>query len=238
MRRIILILPPFKETTDFLHPGGTCWELTRRTIEQVKKEHPKARCIWGWSNTSFYHCAIKDLPPGMDGQSYHPYGTGLRELPKQEEHPEGNLEGFTPTLDVRMPEGWAHEYWKVESLMHLLNPEARKARPAGTERFYHYMTEHGVLPAEDGVTDLASSWQLKSKVALRSYCLWLNKGIDTLEYYCAYEKDPLGFGLMSADIPTLPDDAKFDDVATPPMKAVRNVTRAFAGVCISTRLSR
>lgn len=119
---------PFKETKDFLHPGGTCWELSRRTVELVKKEHLHARCIWGWSNTTFYHTPVKDLPPGMDGQSYHPYGTGLRKLPEQETHkerPELNLEGYTPTLEVRIPEGWAHEFFQTEGIMRLLNPEAK-----------------------------------------------------------------------------------------------------------------
>lgn len=223
---------PFTHVKDFLHEGGGCWEIARRTVEAVKKDHPNARCIWGFSNTTFYHCPIAELPPGTDGQSYHPYGTGTRALPAQEthkDHPEYNLEGYTPTIDLRMPEGWAHTFVQTECLMRLLNPEARKAHPKGTAQFHHYMTEHGVAPPEDGVKDAAGGWDLKTRCALRSYCLWLNKGVDVLEYYCAWEKEPLGMGLMPPGLPALPADSKWDDVATPPMRAVRNLTRAFAG---------
>ena len=73
---------------DFLNRGRHCWELARRTIEAVKREYPKARCIWGFSNTTFFHCPIAKLPPGTDGQSYHPYGTGTRSLPRQEQYPD------------------------------------------------------------------------------------------------------------------------------------------------------
>ncbi len=72
--------PPAVEfkTKDFLNKGGHLWELARRTIEAVKARHPRARCVWGFSNTTFFHVPIKGLPPGTDGQSYHPYGTGTR----------------------------------------------------------------------------------------------------------------------------------------------------------------
>ena len=98
----------------------------------MKKENPKVRAIWGFSNTTFYHCAIPKLPPGIDGQSYHPYGTGLRKLPEQEQHkdqPQNNLEGFVPEVEIRMPEGWAQTFLQTECLIRLLNPEARKRIP-------------------------------------------------------------------------------------------------------------
>lgn len=220
---------PFAEPKNFLLPGGSCWELARRTVEAVKAEHPHARCIWGFSNTTFFHCPVDKLPPGMDGQSYHPYGTGTRTYPEDEDHPELNRDGFTPTLQTRLPESWAHLYVKTETLMKLLNPQARQHHPRGVEHFHHYMTEHGVLPPECGVTAPADCWDLKTKCALRSYCLWINKGIDVLDYFCAYDHAITGFGLLPPDLTKLPPDSKWDDVATPPMRAVRNLARAFAG---------
>jgi hypothetical protein len=217
---------------DFLNPGGCCWELARRTVEAVKKESPKVRTIWGFSNTTFYHCAIPKLPPGSDGQSYHPYGTGLRKLPEQEQHkdqPQNNLEGFVPEVEIRMPEGWAQTFLQTECLIRLLHPEARKTHPPGTQRFFHYMTEHGVVAAECGITDEAGAWELKSKCALRSFCLWLNKGVDVMHYFNAYQKDPRDMGLLPADLAKLPADGAFDQFATPPLRAVRNLTRAFDG---------
>lgn len=224
--------PGQKKAADFLNAGGNCWELARRTVEAVKAAHPKARCIWGFSNTTFFHCAVKNLPPRMDGQSYHPYGTGTRSLPDREthkDHPDFCVDGFIPKIDIRMSEGWAHTFTQTESIMRLLNPEARKATPLGTTRFYHYMTEHGVVPAECGVTDEPGEWRLKTKCLLRSMCLWLNKGVDTMDYFCAWEATSAGMGLLPPGLPKLPADAKFDDVATEPMKALRNLTKAMAG---------
>ena len=119
----------------------------------MKHDNPQARCIWGFSNTTFFHCAVDALPPQTDGQSYHPYGTGTRQLPQQEymrDKPEMNFEGFVPTVAIRMPEGFAHTFLQTESLMRLLNPAARQNHPPASERFRHYITEHGVMPPNAG----------------------------------------------------------------------------------------
>ncbi len=217
---------------DFLREGGNCWELARRTVDSVKARHPRVRCIWGFSNTTFFHCPVDKLPPRMDGQSYHPYGTGTRSFPRDEAHqdrPDFNLERYTPTMDVRMPEGYGHVFYKTESLMRLLNPEARKRAPQGTQRFYHYVTEHGVVPAECGITDERGQWDIKTRCALRSFCLYLNKGLDVMHYFVAHQDSPGGMGLLPPELGRLDRNARFEDVATPPMKAIRNLTRAFAG---------
>lgn len=226
--------PPTVEfkTKDFLNKGGHLWELARRTVEAVKKEYPKVRCIWGFSNTTFFHVPIEGLPGGTDGQSYHPYGTGTHTYPQDEDYrdkPELNLDGFTPQTEFRIPEGLAHTFIKTESLMRLINPEARRRRPPDVKRFYHYMTEHGVAPPETGAKDEDAAWRLKTLCALRSYCMWLNKGIDVLHYFSAYEDKAMGMGLLPPNLKTLDPNAEFDKVATPPMKAIRNLTREFAG---------
>ena len=101
--------------------------------------------------------------------------------------------------------------------------------PEGTQRFFHYMTEHGVVAAECGITDEAGAWDLKSKCALRSFCLWLNKGVDVMHFFNAYQKDPQDMGLLPADLAKLPADGTFDQLATPPLRAIRNLTQAFGG---------
>ncbi|MFW6164466.1 MAG: hypothetical protein ACODAJ_16980, partial [Planctomycetota bacterium] len=106
---------------DFLRPGGHAWEVTRRTVEAVKGEFPEtvSRVIWGWSNTTFFHTPIEKLPAGIDGQSYHPYGTGWRKLPEREQAPHQPwrcLEGHCPTYRVCFAEGWAHTFIQCESL--------------------------------------------------------------------------------------------------------------------------
>jgi hypothetical protein len=221
-----------KPAKDFLHEGGTCWELARRIKEAAAKEFPKSRVIWGFSNTTFFHTPVDQLPPGIDGQSYHPYGTGTRKLPEQEYHkdqPKENADGFTPKIDVRLPEGIAATFIQTESIMRLINPDARRRAPKGVERFHHYMTEHGVLAPECGVTDDAGAWALKTKCALRSYCLWLHKGVDVLHFYAAWYKEASQFGILPVDLAKLPADASFDEVATPTLKAIRSMTRVFDG---------
>lgn len=221
-----------KPDRDFLHEGGSCWELAKRVVRAVKDSFPRARVIWGFSNTTFFHTAVDQLPPGTDGQSYHPYGTGTRKLPEQEyhrDHPEENVDGFTPTMEVRLPEGVASTFIQTESIMRLIHPEARRRAPKGVERFRHYMTEHGVLARECGVRDEAGAWRLKTKCALRSYCLWLHKGVDVLHFFAAWDKEAGEFGLLPVDLPKLPADAAFDDVAPPPLRALRALTGAFAG---------
>ncbi len=157
-----------------------------------------------------------------------------RAYPRDEDYrdqPAMNLDGFTPTAEFRIPEGWAHTFVKTESLMRLLNPEARRKHPAQVGRFYHEMTEHGVAPEEAGVKDEAAAWRLKTLCALRSFCLWLNKGVDVLHYFSAYDdnKVGLGMGLLPPGLKNLAPDAQFERVATSPLKALRNLTRAFAG---------
>jgi hypothetical protein len=91
------------------------------------------------------------------------------------------------------------------------------------------MTEHGVLAAECGVNDDPGAWTLKTKCALRSYCLWLHTGIDVLHFFAAWDKEAGQFGLLPVDLPALPADARFDEVAPPPLKALRALTRPFEG---------
>ncbi len=98
----------------------------------------------------------------------------------------------------------------------------------GVERFYHYITEHGVVPAECGIDDARKGWNLKTLCLTRSLCLWLNKGVDVMHYFAAYDANPLGMGLLPVDLPKLPSESKFDRVATVPMAVLRNLTRALA----------
>ena len=101
-------------------------------------------------------------------------------------------------------------------------------RPEGTQRFYHYITEHGVLPAECGVKDEGRAWQLKSLCLTRSLCLWLNEGVGVMHYFVAHDRDPLGFGLLPAGVEELPSAMRFVQAATPPLPALRNLNRQMA----------
>lgn len=206
---------------DFLHPGGQAWELARRTVDVVRARHPGAKVIWGFSNTTFFHVPPEELPPGIDGQSYHPYGVGRRCFGPWKEswvrsYP--HADGPAPDTCFVMPEGWAHTYQQTESLMRLLPPGARTRRPPGTVYFQHFMTEHGFAPAELDLSDTEEILRAKAKFLLRAPVFWLNKGIDAIYVHQAYEPLDTGMGFLRAD-----------GSPGPALEALRRMTGAFAG---------
>ena len=222
---------------DFLNPGGHAWEVSRRTAAMIKKEFPGTRVIWGWSNTTFFHTPIERLPEGIDGQTYHPYGTGWRDLPKREQapnQPHRCLEGHCPTYRLCFPEGWAHTFIQCESLIHHLRPDHRLTRkPKGTQRFHHYITEHGVVPAEAGVKGDAESLRLKEKFLVRAILFWLNKGLDRITIFQAGpEKNNEGMAISLAkahDLKKLPPDSEIDEWLSPALRSLRRTVKVFAG---------
>jgi len=226
-----------KVAKEFLNPGGHCWELANRTTAMAKKEFPGTRVIWGYSNTTFFHCPIAKLPPGTDGQSYHPYGTGWRDMPEREQF-RGDAakceEGFAPTYRMAFAEGWAHTFIQTESLMRHLRPDRRwTVRPEGVERFRHYITEHGVVPAEAGVKGDAASLRLKEKFILRALLFWLNKGIDRLTLFVSgpdKNEEGMGFHLAKVkELKAMPPEGEADAWLSPALRALRRTVRAFDG---------
>ncbi len=214
-------------STDFFKQGGHLWDVANRTVQAVKWHYSGARVIWGFSNTSYFRTPQLSLPPGIDGQSYHPYGTGLRSFPSLYQ---GRSVGtaFVPAVHMRRPEGWASDFQQTESLMRLLNPVTRSAKPQWSTSFHHYITEHGVLPADCGVTDEATAWELKSKVAIRSLCFWLNKGIEHVDLFSAFDKNPLGYGLMPANTDTLPSSTSPQNIYSQPLRSIQTMTSWFS----------
>jgi hypothetical protein len=226
-----------KMEKDFLRPGGHAWEVSRRTTDMIKKDFPGTRVIWGWSNTTFFHCPIKELPPGIDGQSYHPYGTGWRNMPEREQDPNDTkrcLEGGSPTYRLCMAEGWAHTFIQCESLMHHLRPDKRlTVKPQGTERFHHYITEHGIVPAEADIKGDPESLRLKEKFLVRAILFWLNKGLSRITIFQAGpEKDNQGMAISLAkakELKELPPDDQLDEWLSPALRSLRRTVKAFDG---------
>jgi hypothetical protein len=224
---------PLSPQSDPLLPGGRYWEMGRRSLDYIRLNAPRdVRVIWGFSNMTFYHTPIEQLPAGMSAQSYHPYGTGTRQLEFHEQHKDNpglRMGPPPPIYDMRLPEGYAMTWIQTECLLRHTNPKGRRRKPKETQRFYHYMTEHGVNPPECDVTDPAVATRMKTKSIIRAFSMWLNKGLDVMHWFGASDGSPMGFGLLPTNIKDLKPDVKFDDVATPPMKAIRNLTRCFAG---------
>jgi hypothetical protein len=209
---------PGRNAPDFLHPGGSVWELAQRTATLIKKEYPGVKVIWGFSNTTFFNVKIPELPPQIDGQSYHPYGTGKRcyaDLIKGRE--DLLLDSYVPGGCVTQPEGYAHAWQQTESLLRFLAPAARAAQPRGPDGFQHFITEHGLIPAEMGIADRSAAEQAKQKFLLRAPLLWLNKGISAIYIYDVYEPDDTRWGVFRSD-----------GTASAGMRALHNLTSQFA----------
>jgi len=210
---------PASGAPDVLRPGGAAWELARRTAERVRARAPTAGLIWGFSNTTFFHTPIAALPPGFDGQSYHPYGTGPRCYTRiVAGHERDNVGGFVPTGCAVQPEGWAHTYQQTETLVRLLRPEARAAQRRGGTDFHHFFTEHGFSPRELGIRDAATAERARAKFLLRAPLFWLNKGLAGLYVYADYDPDALSFGVLSAA-----------GAAGPALAALARLVARFAG---------
>jgi len=111
-----------------------------------------------------------------------------------------------------MPEGWAHTWLQTESLMRLTATRGAAAQSSaghGAVLPLHY--EHGVVPGECGIADEPGGWQLKSLCLTRALCLWLNKGVDVMHYFCAYDRQALGMGLLPPGLPKLPPESRFEE---------------------------
>ena len=228
---------PAPAAPDFLLPGGTAWELGRRTVDLVTRRAPQARVIWGFSNTTFFHTPPEWTPAGTDGQSYHPYGTGIHQFPDGLDLGARWEYGHVPTLRKVMPEGWAHLGSRHEQLLRSrLSPTARTIGPTGdTGRFHHFMTEHGIAPREIGITDWGQAQQLKAAATLRALGFWLNKGIDVMDVYSAYDTDPTGMGMLRGDVaPRDYGSYTRDQLLTPQLRALANFTAPLAGATTAT----
>lgn len=180
-------------------PGGRAWELARRTTDMVSDEFPGVGVVWGFSNTNFYATRVEDLPPGTDAVSYHPYASGLVEVP--EDFPErSQLSAYDEVpehLRLAVPEGRTATAAVPQPLVRRrLAPERRHVRPPGTDEFQHLVTEHGCTPREAGIVDGESAMRHKARCLLRFLPFWLNKGIGQFYVSRAWDADPLGRGLL------------------------------------------
>lgn len=216
---------PRAARADLLHSGGSAWELARRSVLELTQLAPRARPIWGFSNTTAFHTPIRDLPAGMQGQSYHPYGTGPRCYSAMAAGRESyNAGGFVPAGCAVMPEGWGQTFQQTESLIRLLTPTARAEHPPGVGEFQHYITEHGIDARALGITTPGAARAAKQKFLLRAPVFWLNKGLTGLYVYNAWEGDELSFGMLSAD-----------GSVSPALTALHRMVECFSGAVATGR---
>jgi hypothetical protein len=224
---------PIVDEGDLRAPGGSAWELGNLTADFVKRSFPGSGVVWGFSNTDYYHTPIRDLPAGVDAQSYHPYATNRQQIPADFPPPEHRprfMEGFVPSLSWCMPEGSAHLGTTPESLaLRLLQPRLRNLeKPPGVNSFSHYMTEHGFVAKEAGITDRNQAQSYKARALIRALPFWLNKGLSRIDIYTLYEDSDDLTGLLWAD-PKPPDYGPGGPPPSPALTALRNLTRQFDG---------
>jgi hypothetical protein len=223
--------PAFGGAAGSVRPGGPAWELARRTVDAVHAGHPAATVLWGFSSTDFFGNPIDALPPGIDGQSYHPYHTELTPVPG--EFPDGRERGrfdAVPELSMLLPEGRAHLALQQARLTTLLHPAARDAaRPPGSDRFEHHITEHGFAPLRSGVTDPGRAAELEARALLRATTFWLGKGITRMQVSSAWKPDELDNGLLPSTDPRRWGGVAIDQLHTPALRALRTLTAAFDG---------
>jgi hypothetical protein len=210
--------PAAARTARFLHPGGSAWELAHSTRALLEQSYPDVKVIWGFSNTTFFEVHVAELPARFDGQSYHPYGTARRcyaDLVRG--RADLLLDGYVPSGCVVQPEGYAQGWQQTESLLRFIAPAARSAHPPGSTSFAHFMTEHGLAPAEIGIEQATEAQQAKAGFVLRAPLLWLNKGMDALYVFDLYDPKDSGFGMLRGD-----------GTAGTALQALHRLTAAFA----------
>jgi hypothetical protein len=241
--------PVVAAAPDSFNSGGSAWELANRTTAMLHSRHPGARVIWGFSNTHFYATDPSQLPPGTDGQSYHPYHTEPLAVPAQfPGRAQASLfnapgarigdrsgSGYLPRgLTIALPEGGLALGLSVEQLPRdVLAPWVRNAeRPPGTASFSRYFTEHGVEPSAGGITDPTSAREYKAKSLLRMLTFWLNKGVTREDVFDAWSSSDLEWGLL----PSSPNPSTYRSTSTgatvgasPALSALRNLRLRFAG---------
>ncbi|HEX9992689.1 MAG TPA: hypothetical protein VGB14_07170 [Acidimicrobiales bacterium] len=213
-------------------PGGRVWELARRTVDMVHEEYPGVRVVWGFSNSNFYATRIEDLPPGTDSISYHPYGTGLLDVPEDFPGPEqvAAYDDVPDHLRIAVPEGRTALAVSTQPLVRRrLAPDRRDERPDGTEDFRQVATEHGCTPREAGITDPAVAMHHKARCLVRYLPFWLNKGLAELYVSRAWDADPLGRGVLDPDVSPADRRAPDEALIGEPVAALANFTSAFEG---------
>lgn len=219
-----------------LFSGGSMWELANQTTKYLKSTYGNnVKAIWGFSNTSFYHTPISQLPPSTDGESYHPYGTDYNTLSSyvSGKPREGS---YVPNIYLSLPEGANASTLPISATTDLirgrLNPAVRESSlPTNTTNFLHYITETGDAPSRSSPTwnvSKSANETLKAKAFLREYSFWLNKGLDQFDVYAAFDETPSTASLDAGWNMLAVGSDQSGNPVTPQSQAIGNFTSQFA----------
>jgi hypothetical protein len=199
------------------------------------------RCVDGFSNTIPW-TASSQLPSRINALSKHPYA-GRKTFPKDEQNGNnldaaGNTGTFVPSYTEMFPEYFGCAL-QTETMVRDMGPITTDIYKTNHGRYaragnpcWAWMTEVGIGPNENGITDTTTALALKAKTSLRYYAFFLNKGVENLQIYSATEGN-MGLGIvLDKFVDYTKNNATYpanDSVyLSPAMRAIRNLTAPLA----------
>lgn len=212
-------------TTEYDHPAEQIWgalvQATADTVEANPERFQGVTLVDGFSNTMPWRAA--DLEPARIGAlSKHPYQT-RNDYPS----PDGEWLNAQAEVDSYQPDYIARFFPEYHASALSAETFVRDMAPLTTHYFDIFGEEHahgrharlingqvapvaawitevGIAPREDGITDRQQALALKNKATTRYFTFYLNKGVSKLFIYSTFgnadeqgNKDSdLDFGLL------------------------------------------
>jgi hypothetical protein len=163
----------------------------------------------GFANTVPWPASSKQ-PLRISAISKHPYAS-RKNFPKDEQHGEkidalGRSTDFIPKYSVLLPEYYATAL-QTEILLRDAAPFTNEINGVQHGRYARkvngrviptevWITETGIAPNEDNITNSLKALKLKAKTTARYYTFYLNKGVTKLYLYSAVASGNLGLGIV------------------------------------------
>ena len=174
------------------------WRNLVEVTADYAESHPDAfrgvKIANGFANTIPWP-ASSEQPDRVHAISKHPY-TGRKNYP--EDGRKGTLinalgrkdeSGYLPEFDAFFPEYYGTAF-QTETMVRDMGPIDNKIGDATHGRYARannpcpvWMTEFGFVPSQLGIKDAERARAMKAKFAARSYCFFLNKGVEKLQMF-------------------------------------------------------
>jgi hypothetical protein len=228
----------------YTYPENDIWgnlvDTTATYLTLIADKFTGVRCVDGFSNTIPW-TASSQLPQRVNALSKHPYA-GRKTFPKDEQggtnlNAAGIKDAFVPSYTEMFPEYFGCAI-QTETMVRDMGPITTDIYKTNHGRFgrpgnpcWTWMTEVGIGPNENGITDTATALSLKAKTSLRYYAFYLNKGVENLQIYSATEGN-MGLGIVLDKFVTYTKNysaypANDSTYLSPALTAIRNLTACF-----------
>jgi hypothetical protein len=163
----------------------------------------------GFANTIPWPASSKQ-PLRISAISKHPYAS-RKNFPKDEQHSAkidalGRSTDFIPKYSALLPEYYATAL-QTETVLRDAAPFTNEINGVQHGRYARqvngrvvptevWITETGIAPDEDKITNSLKALKLKAKTTARYYTFYLNKGVTKLYLYSAVASGNLGLGIV------------------------------------------